>query len=239
VSSPRSYAGPTVAEDKFRGKTDNLPDLLPFKQPWSVNKSSSISSSTPRSSTLSLFFNSKKSKSGAVTQMKLCGNAIDPNATACMDVAIADFIHSHCLPFSLAGDLKLIRIIEEAINLGLLYMPPDRHDIGEKYLDALYVTHWKEQMKTLLSEDHIFGVTVFGEGTTIKTLPLVNVLAAFGNSDFALLEIANCTAHLAKGGKNDAEYISKIIMPLIQLMESEEDMHKKTSAGIVDLVFLD
>ncbi len=66
-----------------------------------------------------------------------------------MDVAIADFIHSHCLPFSLAGDPKLIKIIKKTRNLGLSYMPPDRHDIGGKYLDALSVTHWKEQMKTL------------------------------------------------------------------------------------------
>jgi hypothetical protein len=78
---------------------------------------------------------------------------------------------------------------------------------------------------------------VFGDGTTIKTVPLVNVLTACVNNPFALLEIANCTAHLAKGGKKDANYIAKIIMPLIQLMESEEDIHKKTYSGLVDLVF--
>jgi hypothetical protein len=94
-------------------------------------------------------------------------------------------------------------------------------------------------MKTLLSEPCIFGITVFGDGATIKTLSLVNVLAACVNNNFSLLEIADCTAHLAKKGKKDAKYISQIIMPLIQLMESEEDMHKKTSPGIVDLVFFD
>ena len=75
--------------------------------------------------------------------MKLCGNAINPNVSAHMDVAIADFIHSHCLPFSLAEDPKLMKIIEEARKLGPLYLPPNRHDIGGKYLDVLYVTHWK------------------------------------------------------------------------------------------------
>jgi hypothetical protein len=53
--------------------------------------------------------------------MKLCGNSIDPNAPARMDFAIADFIHRHCLPFSLAQDLKLMKIIEEARKLGPLY----------------------------------------------------------------------------------------------------------------------
>jgi hypothetical protein len=82
-------------------------------------------------------------------------------------------------------------------------------------------------MKTLLLEARVFGITVFGDGATIKPVPLINVLAACVNNPFALLETADCTAHIAKGGKNDAKYIAKIGMPLIQLMESEEDIHKK------------
>ena len=171
--------------------------------------------------------------------MKLCGNAVDPNAPARMDVAIADFIHSHLLPFSLAQDPKLMKIIEEARKLGHGYKAPDRHEIAGKYLDALYVAHWKAQMKTLLSEARVFGITVFGDGATIKTVPLVNVLASCVNNPFALLEIADCTAHMAEGGKKDAKYIAKIIMPLIDLMESEEDVHKKKYSGLVDLVFFD
>jgi hypothetical protein len=94
-------------------------------------------------------------------------------------------------------------------------------------------------MKTLLSEARIFGVTDFGDGATIKTIPLFNVLAACVNNPFALLEIADCTGHCAEGGKKDVKYIAKVIMPLINLMESEEDMHKKTLPGIVNLVFFD
>jgi hypothetical protein len=88
-------------------------------------------------------------------------------------------------------------------------------------------------------EARVFGITVFGDGATIKSVPLVNVLASCVNNLFALLEIANCTAHLAKGGKKDAKYIAKLIMPLIQLMETEKDVHKKTYSGLVDLVFFD
>ncbi len=65
------------------------------------------------------------------------------------------------------------------------------------------------------------------------------MLVSCVSNPFALLEIANCTAPLAKGGKKDAKYIAKIIMPLIQLMESEEDVHKKTYSGLLDLVFFD
>ena len=132
--------------------------------------------------------------------MKLCGNAIDPIAPALVDVAISDFIHSHCLPFSLAQDPKLMKIIEEARKLGPSYSPPHRYDIGGVYLNTLYVAHWKQQMNTLLLEARVFGVTVFGDSATIKTVPLINVLAACINNPFALLEIADCTAHLAEGG---------------------------------------
>ena len=65
------------------------------------------------------------------------------------------------------------------------------------------------------------------------------MLVSCVSNPFALLEIADCTAHLAKGGKKDAKYIAKIIMPLIQLIESEEDMHKKKYSGLIELVFFD
>ena len=224
----------------------NLP-AMSLKSPWTENESTSLISSVSNSVSnpkrnVSSFFNppNKKSKSNStVTQMKLCGNSIDPNAGARMDVAITDFLHSHLLPFSLAQDPKLIKIIDEARKLGLSYTPPHRNDISGKYLDALYVTHWKEQMKTLISEAHIFGITIFGDGATVKTIPLFNILAAGVNNPFALLDIADCTGHLAEGGKKDAKYIAKVIMPLIQQIESEEDILKRKSQGIVDLVFFD
>ena len=107
----------------------------------------------------------------------------DPEAPALMDVAIADFLHSHCLPFSLADDKKLMRVIEVARTLGPNYnKAPSHQDIGGKYLDALYQNSWKQQMATLLSEARIFGVPVFGDGATIKTVPLVNVLATGVNN---------------------------------------------------------
>ncbi len=55
-------------------------------------------------------------------QMRFCGNNADPSAPATMDVAIADFIHSHLLPFSIASDAKLPQIIEIAKQLGQTYV---------------------------------------------------------------------------------------------------------------------
>ncbi len=179
--SPRSSAGSTDAEVLVGGETEDSSPFLPaLKRSWAVTEISSLSGSTTQSSTPGSFFHprGKKVKGAPVTQMKLCGNVVDPNAPARMDVAIADFIHSHLLPFSLAQDPKLMKIIDEARKLGPGYKAPDRHDIAGKYLDALYVDHWKEQMKTLLSEARVFGITVFGDGATIKT---VRLIGGYGN----------------------------------------------------------
>jgi hypothetical protein len=172
-------------------------------------------------------------------QMRLCGNAIDPSAAGRVSVAIADFLHSHCLPFSLATDPKLMKLLDEARSLGGGYTPPNRNQISGPLLDRLYEANWKDQMKTILSEARTFGVAVFGDGATIKSVPLVNVLAAGVNNPFALLDIADCTSHMAKGGKKDAKYIAQIVQPMIMKMESEEDVNKNKNRGIVDIVFFD
>ena len=223
-----------------------------LKEPcWAITETSSLSSSTPRSNRRSStsFFQSlpKRTKKvgehqeggGGMRQMKLYGNAIDPQSAIRMDVAISDFIHSNCLPFSLAEDSKLMTIINIARNLGGNYMPPSRKDIGGRILDALYITNWKDQMHTLLSEAKVFGITVFGDGATIKTVPLVNVLAAGVNNPFALLDISDCSNHLSKGQKKDAHHIASIIIPLIKQIESESNVQRKKSPGIVDLVLFD
>jgi len=192
---------------------------------------------------MSSFFQpqAKKFKSeGGLKQMKLCGNSVDPNAAGRMNIAIVDFLHSHCLPFSLATDPKLAKIIEIGRTLGPNYKLPHRIYISGKYLNALYSTNWTEQMKTLMSEARVFGLTLFGDGATIKTVPLVNVLAAGINNPFALLDIADCADHLVKGGKKDARYIAKICMSLIKQIESEVlDVNGKKSPGVIDLVFFD
>ena len=197
----------------------------------------SFTGSTISSSTADGSYVSKSSRAGALRQMKLCGNAVDQDAPEKMNIAIADFIHSNCLPFSLADDPKFLKLIEVAKTLGK-YKPPSRQLIGSKYLDALHKINWDEQMKTLRSEATIFGITIFGDGATIKTVPLLNVLGAGVNNPFALLDIADCTNHMALGGMKDATHIANCIKSLIDQLEQEMDGRNKCT-GVVDLVFFD
>jgi hypothetical protein len=94
-------------------------------------------------------------------------------------------------------------------------------------------------MPTLLSEVDFFGLTIYGDGATIKSVPLINILAAGPNNPFALLDIVDCTTHLQNQGKKDALYIAQMILPLIERMKNTRDIRNKKHSGIVDLVLMD
>jgi hypothetical protein len=49
--------------------------------------------------------------------------SIDPNAQEHMNMAIADFIHSNCLPFSLTEDPKFHKLIETVKHLDSFHLP--------------------------------------------------------------------------------------------------------------------
>ena len=155
-------------------------------------------------------------------QMKLCTSDIPTNAIAGqrMDIAIADFMHSHMLPFSLTECPKFLKLLDTAKSLGTGYLPPDRRKMSGPLLDILYDTNKEEMIKNLLLESKIFGVTIFGDGATITNIPLMNILAASPNNPFALLEIVDCTDQMAKGGKKDAKYLSGIVRPLVKWLEA-------------------
>ena len=173
-------------------------------------------------------------------QMMLCGNQISPNASQVADIAAADFLISCGLPFSLSEDPKFKRIFEVGRNLGPNYKPPDRGAVSGRLMDSLFKTARDEQLHSLRQEADQFGLSIFGDGATIQKVPLINILAASPNNPFALLDIVDCTSHLAGGGKKDAPYISNLILPLIKMIEGKaENDHSKKKPGLVDLVLFD
>lgn len=185
---------------------------------------------------------SKKSRIAKLTQLTLLGgvHSSTPRARTQLDIAIADFIHSNLLSFSIAGCPKFQRILDLAGQVvGQSYKPPHRHEIGGSLLTQLYNQNWDLQINSLLTESKLFGITVFGDGATIKGVPLVNVLAAGVNNPFALLDVADCTDRAAQAKKKDAAYIASLVDPLIVKLENELDANKLCHKGIVDLVYFD
>ena len=134
-------------------------------------------------------------------QMKLCTSDIPTkNAIAGqrMDIAVAIFMHSHMLPFSLTECPKFLKLLNTAKSLGTGYFPPDLRKMSGPLLAMLYDTNKEEMIKNLLLESKIFGVTIFGDGATISNVPRMNILAPSPNNLFALLEFVDCTDQMAK-----------------------------------------
>ncbi len=156
------------------------------------------------------FFSNKRARSGTgrprgapfvqpqQQQMKLCGRDVnDPNESQRMDIAIANFVHSNCLPFSLTKCPKFLTVIAEAKNDGTKYLPPNQNQMSRTLLDGLYISNYDEMMRTLLLESRIFGVTIYGDGATITNTPLINILVASPNNPSALLQIVDCASQMA------------------------------------------
>jgi hypothetical protein len=74
-------------------------------------------------------------------------------------------------------------------------------------LDNIYQPTYDEQLRSLLKESKVFGIALFGSGTTIQKVPMTIFLRSSQNNPFALLDIADCTSEMTKGGKKDAKYI--------------------------------
>ena len=149
----------------------------------------------------------------------------DPKAVEEMDVALADLVHSNLYGSTFGEDPKLQIVLDIARRLPPSYKPPGRNKMGGPLLDKLYDVNWSNETNLLLKDSHIFGISLFGDGATVKTTPLINALGAGVHNPFAMLEVFDCTDHCANGGKKTASYIANLFLPLISKLENSQDNH--------------
>jgi hypothetical protein len=72
-------------------------------------------------------------------QMKLFTSDNPTNAIAGhrIDIVVADFMHSHMLPFFLTECPKFLKLLNTAKSLDTGYLPPDRRKMSGPLLDIL------------------------------------------------------------------------------------------------------
>jgi hypothetical protein len=157
------------------------------------------------------------------TQSKLWQPPVDPSVKTEMDVAIADFIHSRQYDFQTAEDPKFKRIIRLARRLPQTYEPPSAYKVGGELLLKLYDINWEQETKSLLMESRIYGISLYGDGATIATTPMINALGSGVHNSFAMLDVFDCTEHMAAGGVKDAVYIAGHFVPIIAKLEDMTD----------------
>ncbi len=145
------------------------------------------------------------------------GPAVDNDSKVTM--AIADFIHSCGLPFRLADHPKFRHLLRIAKFMSARYNFPSRNQVATELLDVNFDTYKNHTIETLQKDINLFGLSFYGDGATVRRMPLINVMASGAYVHTAVLEIINCTKHVEDGGKKDARYIASLFRPHIDMFE--------------------
>ena len=109
---------------------------------------------------------------------------------------------SNGLPPLLSTCPKLKILLDAAKQMPASYKAPSRNVISKGLVDATYNTIRDTIDNELKKEADVFGLSIFRDSATILRRPLINVLGAGVHNHAALLEIADCTGHVAQGYKN-------------------------------------
>ena len=160
-----------------------------------------------------------KNDSRSYLQLKII-DAPNPTAESKLTMAIADMIHSLGLSFSLSSEPKFRHVLRLAKAVPTQYNPPSRNQVAGELLDLNYSQNLKQSKELLVKDINIYGLTYYGDGATVKRMPLINILASGVHNLVAVLEIVNTTSQCEEGGKKDARFIASLFRPHIDDMES-------------------
>jgi hypothetical protein len=148
-----------------------------------------------------------------------------------LNTAIAHFLVANSLPFSLAEDPLLKRMLVLSRNVNSTYEPPSRYEISGKYLTLIHDSYCREGIERLVGGGPSFGISIFGDGATIRRIPLINMLGSNPDAPSVMLDVVDCSQHMSNGGKKDAWYIAKKFLPVMKEIDPDKQY--------IDLVVFD
>jgi len=182
------------------------------KPPPNTELSNHRSLTSPSTNTQKSTSSTIVSNRSAYIQTKI-GDRPNPEAEGVLSCAIADMIHSLGLAFSFASESKFRNVLRLAKSAPTTYTPPSRNSVAGPLLDDNYEKYKTELLHQLSIEVETFGLTFYGDGATVRKMPLFNILAAGVHCPAAVLEIADCSSQMQSGGKKDAKFISDLFLP--------------------------
>lgn len=130
-----------------------------------------------------------------------------------LTAAIANFVHSEGLPFSIVDKPTFHAMLHEARFTPAKYNVPNRKLIGGNLLDITYETYFAQNLLKLNDGIEMYGICLYGDSATIRRKPFLNILAASVKEPIIVLEIADATDHLKKGLKKDSSYVAERFIP--------------------------
>lgn len=151
---------------------------------------------------LSVMFESSRSRSSKSSGA--AANAIDmtggddegggvgaKNSTR-LTSAIAEFVYSKGLPFSVCEGEHFLEILKLSRLVSSLYRPPTRKALTNELLDVSYESRLDRYMHNLAIDSDVYGLSLFGDGATVHGMPLMNILASGVGEPCAVLAIVDC-----------------------------------------------
>jgi hypothetical protein len=99
-------------------------------------------------------------------------------------------------------------------------MPPDCMEVGRKLLDATFETYYHEEATKHFEEPDLYSILVYRDRATIKTRPLINVLACSPGNPAHVLDVIDCTIHMSEGGRKDARFIATEMLQVLCNLEN-------------------
>ena len=171
----------------------------------------------------------KQSNDGSRVQMKLATGLPNPEGDNRAVTQVARFLIDTGKPLLTVEDPLFRRMCLSFRAVGRDFKFPNRQQLADEFLPAHAEARLVAFYERLGFEAEIFGTALFGDGATIKRVPLINILASGGNCPSGLLEIVDCSKHMASGGKKSADYISGLMKPHVE----------KIGNNLVDLFIFD
>ena len=83
-------------------------------------------------------------------------------------------------------------------------------------MDVIHDQNTERNLSLIKEESITFGMLFLGEGATISTIPLLNILVYRGNLTVAVSELVDYQGHLADGGEKDGTFICTIFLEHIK-----------------------
>jgi hypothetical protein len=103
-----------------------------------------------------------------ITSSSSSGFIIKAGWESRLTMAIADFIHSKGLAFNATSGPYFAKMIQLARCVPATYVVPDRRKIGGDLLELSYDAKIKSSITELQKDADVFGLSMFGDGATVK-----------------------------------------------------------------------
>jgi hypothetical protein len=139
------------------------------------------------------------------------------------------YIQVNGFPLSTGEDPAFQKMCVRTRNTNNSYAAPSKDRVGGPLLLENLQAYKKAEKKKLLDDAEVFGLSLYGDGATIKTTILINIMGAEVNNPGCVLEVVDCSEHMStakdkEGGKKDALYICQEILSYTKRLDPKKEL---------------